>query len=204
MLGQVVGTYLGGTAAFFPFAPSPMPIESNLNEQQGARAVLCVQVARMRDNCGPGSTAAHPACAASCPCRRPSSSPPARAVGTAQYILVNSECYDTSKSSGGSSNNTVWIVVGTVCGVLLPCGVALGIYAWRRKQRRRVTIDAEKGGSGGVPCDKADGALEQFDKTVGMEAACPAANGALLQPPASQASTGNRSASRRARRQAAA
>ena len=34
MLGMPVGTYLGGTAAFFPYAPSPIPIEILLTKQQ--------------------------------------------------------------------------------------------------------------------------------------------------------------------------
>lgn len=36
MLGQKVGMYMGGTAAFFPYAPSPIPIERVLNKQQSA------------------------------------------------------------------------------------------------------------------------------------------------------------------------
>lgn len=39
MLGRVdVGTYLGGTAAYFPYVPSPIPIEVTVDHQQGAMA----------------------------------------------------------------------------------------------------------------------------------------------------------------------
>ncbi len=36
MLGHEVGTYLGGTAAFLPYIPSPVPIQSNIDYQQRA------------------------------------------------------------------------------------------------------------------------------------------------------------------------
>lgn len=39
MLGRVdVGTYLGGTTAYFPYVPSPIPIEVTVDHQQGATA----------------------------------------------------------------------------------------------------------------------------------------------------------------------
>lgn len=36
MLGYDVGYLTGRTASYFPYAPSPMPIQSNINYQQGA------------------------------------------------------------------------------------------------------------------------------------------------------------------------
>lgn len=165
MLGHDVGYLMGRTASYFPYAPSPMPIQSNINYQQGAWVgCLSVQMHPAAMHWMPACRWV-PACPVLSPCGQqaaahiklahrcsPGALPaclPCRAVGNAMYTLANStlECLDSTEPSS-SSSSTVAIAVGTAVGVLVLCGAAVGVYAWRRKRRRRVTVDAEKGGSG--------------------------------------------------------
>lgn len=130
---------------------------------------------------------------------------PCRAVGNAMYTLANStlECLDSTASSSSSSSSTVAIAVGTAVGALVLCSAAVGAYAWRGKRRRRVTVDAEKGGSGcnegsheaprslDAPCSKAAGGevLDPKGSASAMEVEGAAGGGTVLPPPASHASS---------------